>query len=76
MDENPELDRDEPELNPEIDWDEPELNPELDWPEKDELPADELEDDPDEDPDPEEALIATKFSWTFLVSWYPIGPAV
>jgi len=30
VDENPELDRDDPELNPELDRDEPELNPELD----------------------------------------------
>jgi hypothetical protein len=39
----------------------PEEIPEEDWEEKVELP---------------DALIVTKFSWTFLVSWYPMGPAV
>jgi len=48
--------------NPELDRDDPELNPELDWPENDELPAEAPEDDPDEDEDPDEALMVTKFS--------------
>ena len=63
------LEDEEMDENPELDWEDPELNPELDWDEKDELPEDEPEEDPDEDEDPEEALIVTKFSWTFLVSW-------
>jgi len=62
-------------------WEE---NPE-DVPDWEEIPVDDpdWEENPDELPDwteedevPEEALIATKFSWTFLVSWYPMGPAV
>merc|ERR1712141_741030 len=64
----------EKELEPKLEEDPDEKDPELD-----EIPA---EDDTEELPEFEElkldaglSLIWTKFSWTFLVSVYPMGPA-
>merc|ERR1712223_1115149 len=64
----------EKELEPKLEEDPDEKDPELD-----EIPA---EDDTEELPEFDElkldaglSLIWTKFSWTFLVSVYPMGPA-
>jgi hypothetical protein len=62
-----------------LDWETEDCWPEEeeDAPEEDVEEKDELSEDPAEAPDEAaEALIVTKFSWTFLVSWYPMGPAV
>lgn len=70
----PKLEESEKELEPKLEEDPDEKDPELD-----EIPA---EDDTEELPEFEElkldaglSLIWTKFSWTFLVSVYPMGPA-
>merc|ERR1712141_424220 len=70
----PKLEESEKELGPKLEEDPDEKDPELD-----EIPA---EDDTEELPEFEElkldaglSLIWTKFSWTFLVSVYPMGPA-